>query len=82
MEQKHKTKAFKKLLDRLQEDSWQLELLISAFAIFGLFYVIDPLIHSLNISNFNSNSVAVKFYQIIILSVYILIFNLVLHLLF
>jgi len=82
MEQKHKTKSFKKLLDRLQEDSWQLELLISAFAIFGLFYMIEPLTHSLGISQFNSSGMAVKFYQVIILSIYILIFNLVLHLLF
>jgi len=36
--------SFKKLLDKLQEDSWQLELLISGFAIFGLFYAINPLI--------------------------------------
>lgn len=34
--------SFKKLLDKLQEDSWQLELLISGFAIFGLFYAIEP----------------------------------------
>ena len=30
-------KKFRKLLDKLQQDSWQLELLISGFAIFGLF---------------------------------------------
>ena len=29
--------AFKKLLQKLQEESWQLELPISGFAIFGLF---------------------------------------------
>ena len=28
--------AFKKLLKKLQEESWQLELIISGFAIFGL----------------------------------------------
>ena len=37
MSQDYKTPAFKKLLQKLQEESWQLELLISGFAIFGLF---------------------------------------------
>jgi len=82
MEQRHQTNFFKKLLDRLQEDSWQLELLISGFAIFGLFYLIDPLNYYINRSYFNGNEMAVRFYEIIILSVYILLFNLVLHVLF
>ncbi|NER17917.1 hypothetical protein [Spongiivirga citrea] len=34
--------AFKKWLDLLQQESWQLELLISGFSIFGLFQLIDP----------------------------------------
>ena len=34
--------SFKKLLEKLQEESWQLELLISGFAIFGLFTAFDP----------------------------------------
>ena len=37
MSQDHNNPAFKKLLQKLQEESWQLELLISGFAIFGLF---------------------------------------------
>jgi len=82
MEQKQNSNSFKKLLDRLQEDSWQLELLISGFAIFGLFYIVDPLTHYLLNAELNSSKMAVKFYQIAILSVYILIFNLLLHVLF
>ena len=35
--------AFKKLLQKLQEESWQLELLISGFAIFGLFTAFEPI---------------------------------------
>jgi hypothetical protein len=81
MEQKHNTNSFKKLLDRLQEDSWQLELLISGFAIFGLFNVVNPLKHYLLNAELNSNEMAVRFYQIAIISVYILIFNLLLHVL-
>ena len=82
MEPKYNTNSFKKLLDRLQEDSWQLELLISAFAIFGLFYVIDPLTHTLYYSRFYDNEMAARLYESILLSVYVLIFNLVLHVLF
>ncbi|WP_424000487.1 hypothetical protein [Maribacter sp. IgM3_T14_3] len=36
MEKHYETKAFKSWLDKLQQESWQLELLISGFAIFGL----------------------------------------------
>ena len=35
--------AFKKLLKKLQEESWQLELIISGFAIFGLVSIFDPI---------------------------------------
>ncbi len=34
MEKERKSSSFKDLLDRLQVESWQLELLISGFAIF------------------------------------------------
>jgi len=81
MEQNQNKNSFKKLLDRLQEDSWQLELLISGFAIFGLFYIVDPLMNYLISAKLNSNEMAVKFYEIALLSVYILIFNLLLHVL-
>ncbi len=82
MKQKQNTNSFEKLLDRLQEDSWQLELLISGFAIFGLFYIVDPLTDYLLNAELSSNKMAVRFYQITTLSVYILIFNLLLHVLF
>ena len=36
MEKHYETKTFKNWLDKLQQESWQLELLISGFAIFGL----------------------------------------------
>ena len=35
--------TFKKLLDSLQQQSWELELIISGFAIFGLFTAYEPL---------------------------------------
>ncbi|MFD2585318.1 hypothetical protein ACFSQJ_00140 [Croceitalea marina] len=43
MSNDYNSSSFKKLLDKLQQESWQLELLISGFAIFGLFQVMNPL---------------------------------------
>ena len=36
MKNDYKDSKFQKLLNKLQQESWQLELLISGFAIFGL----------------------------------------------
>ena len=79
MEQNYKKDFFKKLLDRLQEDSWQLELLISGFAIFGLFYTVEPLSKQITEARFSGDSFASVVYQVVAISVYILIFNLLLH---
>ena len=72
---------FKKLLQKLQEESWQLELLISGFAIFGLFTAIPIITESLNEAE-NSQQIY-KFVISLIgtISCYILIFNLLLHVL-
>ena len=48
MSSNFKTKKFQELLDRLQQDSWQLELIISGFAIFGLFTALPENKTSLN----------------------------------
>lgn len=81
MEEKQKKDAFKKLLDRLQEDSWQLELLISAFAIFGLFYAFESVSHQLNVASFDNNGIFTNFFIIVRFALQIFIFNLVLHVL-
>ncbi len=81
MEEKYKSDSFKKLLDRLQEDSWQLELLISAFAIFGLFYSLEPIAHSLQLAQFDNNNAFLYFFIIVHFALQILIFNLLLHVL-
>jgi len=72
---------FKELLKRLQEESWQLELLISGFAIFGLITVF-PTIQLAMMDAQNSQQI----YTFVILliswiSCSILIFNLLLHVL-
>lgn len=79
MSSNHDNPAFKKLLQKLQEESWQLELLISGFAIFGLFSAWEPL--ELLIREANNNDQ--KYYQIALvflrISCAILLFNLLLH---
>lgn len=73
--------AFKKLLEKLQEESWQLELLISGFAIFGLFSAYDPLyITTIEAEN---NGVLHTFIISLVglYSCVILLFNLLLHVL-
>ncbi len=70
---------FKQLLNRLQEDSWQLELLVSGFAIFGLFYAFDA-INQLSIDTYvEGNNFRTTMYQVASLSIVILLFNLILH---
>ena len=45
---KHEDSKFKKWLDILQQESWQLELIISGVAIFGLIQTFDPLVSLAN----------------------------------
>jgi hypothetical protein len=75
----NKTNSFKKLIDRLQEDSWQLELLISGFAILGLFYTLDPIGYKLQEAQLDNNYFYIIFLVITYFSLKILIFNLLLH---
>ncbi|MFD2585317.1 hypothetical protein ACFSQJ_00135 [Croceitalea marina] len=79
MNNDYKSPAFRKLLDSLQQQSWELELLISGFAIFGLFTAYEPLkIEMLNAENERQiYSFVVHFIALIACS--ILLFNLLLH---
>ncbi len=45
---KHEDSKFKKWLDILQQESWQLELIISGVAIFGLIQTFDPIVTMAN----------------------------------
>ncbi|NRD20630.1 hypothetical protein HNV08_11270 [Winogradskyella eckloniae] len=73
--------AFKKLLEKLQEESWQLELLISGFAIFGLFTAYN----SIKIASIEASINGVVHENIItqvaLFSCVILLVNLLLHVL-
>ncbi|WP_299103292.1 hypothetical protein [uncultured Winogradskyella sp.] len=81
MSQDYNKPAFKKLLEKLQEESWQLELLISGFAIFGLVSAYDPL--SIAAIEAENNGVLHEFIIAIVglYSCVILLFNLLLHVL-
>ena len=73
--------AFKKLLKKLQEESWQLELLISGFAIFGLFTAFPSISESVNESQNNQQIYKFVISLVAQISCAILIFNLLLHVL-
>ncbi|MBS9462689.1 hypothetical protein KIM67_09720 [Flagellimonas sp. 389] len=79
MKNDYKNPAFKKMLDSLQQQSWELELIISGFAIFGLFTAYDPLkIEMINAQN-NEQVYSLVVYLVLLLACSILLFNLLLH---
>jgi len=72
---------FKKWLDKLQQESWQLELIISGFAIYGLLMAYEPLqikLFKLALSDQDLQSNAL---QLVLICCSILTFNLILHVL-
>ena len=83
---KDKTKSFVKWLEIMQQESWQLELLISGFAIFLLASAYDQLdsfeyqIHLLTTGNSYFGTLLLPF-KIILGAWYVLIVNLILHVL-
>ncbi len=74
-----KNKKFQELLDRLQQDSWQLELIISGFAIFGLFTAIPEIKLNLIVSQNEKQIFSFVPYLVAYIACYILIFNLLFH---
>ena len=79
MSRDYNNPAFKKLVQKLQEESWQLELLISGFAIFGLFTAF-PIISD-SVRDAQNKQQIYKFVISLVaqISCGILIFNLLLH---
>ncbi len=79
MNNDYKSPAFRKLLDSLQQQSWELELLISGFAIFGLFTAYEPIkIEMVNASN-EQQIYSFVVYFVALTACSILLFNLLLH---
>lgn len=78
MEENQNKNLLKKLLDRLQEDSWQLELLVSGFTIFGLFYALGPAKAAFQKAA-NEGDMLSDVYSIVFIAISILILNLIIH---
>ncbi|MBT8271187.1 MAG: hypothetical protein KJO25_03990 [Bacteroidia bacterium] len=79
MTEHYKQSSFKKLLEKLQEESWQLELIISGFAIYGLFMAYDPISLSAKEAQNNDQIYTFVVSMVAMVSCAILIFNLLLH---
>ena len=70
---------FKKWLDILQQESWQLELIISGFAIYGLFMVFDPIRVEIYKATDIDNMYRMFLLQGVLFSWYIITLNLIFH---
>jgi len=81
MSQNYDNPAFKKLLKKLQEESWQLELIISGFAIFGLFTAYPSIAEQVQESSNTKQIYKFVIYLVAQISCGILLFNLLLHVL-
>ena len=79
MSKDYNNPAFKKLLEKLQEESWQLELLISGFAIFGLFTAFPKILTALNVARYEEFKYYFPLLFIALMACAILIFNLLIH---
>ncbi|UZO82183.1 hypothetical protein NBT05_06835 [Aquimarina sp. ERC-38] len=76
----YKSESFRKLLDKLQQESWQLELLVSGFVIFGLFAAVDKLQEPINRTSIEGQVLISIFMITLLVSCYSIILNLILHL--
>jgi len=79
MSSQYQKSSFKELLDKLQQESWQLELLISGFAILGLFSATDTLFLNFKIAQHNDHLVESLIWFAVGISSWILIVNLLIH---
>ena len=79
MRNDYQSPEFKKWLDILQQESWQLELIISGFAIFGLFTAFEPILEGLNVAQNAEQSYKIVLWMVALICCAILCFNLVLH---
>ncbi|WP_299012285.1 hypothetical protein [uncultured Polaribacter sp.] len=78
MKNDYTNKKFQELLEKLQQESWQLELLISGFAIFGLFQALDPIEYN-RLAAVANESYTKFLYVVAGISCKVLIVNLIIH---
>lgn len=79
MEEQKSSKSFKDWLDHLQQESWQLELVISGFSIFGLISIFEPLGYLFNLAKNQGNDIKANLIMITLASCSILSLNLIIH---
>ncbi|WP_439131350.1 hypothetical protein [Polaribacter sp.] len=79
MNKERQNSTFKALLDKLQQESWQLELLISGFAILGLFSATDTLFLKFKIAQYENHLAENLVWFAVSISCWILIANLLIH---
>ena len=79
MSDDYKNPKFVAWLDKLQQESWQLELIISGFSIFGLLSVFGPIKEYFNEAQSYDQQSMVIFWMIVVVSCAILTFNLIFH---
>lgn len=79
MQNNYRSKAFKAWLDKLQQESWQLELIISGFSVYGLSQAFEPLELYYNISSNEGNTIISIGIVLMLFSCYILMTSLLLH---
>ncbi|AXO81564.1 hypothetical protein DZC78_14605 [Olleya aquimaris] len=79
MQNNYRSKAFKAWLDKLQQESWQLELIISGFSVYGLSQAFEPLELYYNISSNEGNTIISIGIILMLFSCYILMTSLLLH---
>jgi len=81
MQDERSDAKYREILDELQVQSWQLELVISGFAIFGLFSALEPLQDLATLKRFEGNLLQSLFISTIYITCVLAIFNLILHVL-
>lgn len=81
MEEKSNSQGYKNILEELQLQSWQLELLISGFAIFGLFQLIEPVKKELNLAQLNEDTLNIFLVRTFYPTLVILLIMLLIHVL-
>ena len=79
MSNDYKDIKFKELLDKLQQESWQLELLISGFAIFGLITAMPHIRTAMVIAENDKQIYSFVALLIAFIACSILVFNLLIH---
>ena len=79
MKEQKSSNAFKAWLDNLQQESWQLELIISGFSIFGLISIFEPLGYQFNLAQNLGNDIKANLIMITLGSCSILSLNLIIH---